>query len=103
MPQKTPSQIKREIAEALRSSEIDTTVTLDRKFKLRPRDAVTLTEKARQARGAAARWFKRSTTYARGGNFQEADDAQTEAVALGQLAERLEEEASSLRTEARRR
>lgn len=103
MPKKTSPQLDREVAKALRSSSIDTTVTLDRKFKPQPRDALTLAEKARQARGAASRWLKRSAAYAREGEFREANDAQTEATALGLLAARLEEEVSHLRATARRR
>jgi len=112
---KSPRQLDHEIAEMLaRASSkrrshatkkssmptpaIDTTETLDRKFQSRRHDALTLSEKARQARGAAARWMKRSSTYAREGEFREADEAETEAVALGRMAADLEAEASSLRT-----
>ena len=77
---------------------IDTSTTLDRKFNSRQRDALTLSEKARQARGAAARWTKRSSALARAGEFRAADDAQTEAMSLGRMADDLEMEASRLRT-----
>ena len=92
---KPPAQLDREIASAM--SGIDTTETLNRKFQSRQRDALTLREKARQARGAAARWLKRSGAHARVGEFREADDAQTEAMALGQLAADLESEAVAAR------
>ena len=101
---KSPAQLDREIAEALsrektpRGTDIDTTSTIDRKFRSRQRDALTLSEKARQARGAAARWIKRSGAYARGGEFRAADDAQTEADALWQMAADLEAEVAGLRT-----
>jgi len=105
---KSAVQLNREIAEALsrekahRVTGIDTTTTVDREFRARPRDALTLAEKARQARGAAARWTKRSGAYAREGQFREADDAQTEAIALGQMAADLEEEVAQIRARARR-
>lgn len=103
------SQLDRDIAEALartpgttaampHGTSIDTTTTLTRKFRSCQRDALTLAEKARQARGAAARWMKRSSAYAREGEFREADDAQTEATALGQMARDLDAEVSLLRT-----
>jgi hypothetical protein len=101
---KSPAQLDREIAEALsrekapRGTDIDTTTAIDRKFRSRQRDGLTLAEKARQARGAAARWIKRSRAYAREGQFREADDAQTEAVALGRMASDLEAEVASIRT-----
>ena len=78
-------------------SDIDTTITLDRKFRQRSQDALTLSEKARQARGAAARWLKRSGAHARVGEFREADDAQTEAVTLMKMATDLEADAAYLR------
>jgi len=105
MVRKSPAQLDRDIAEALSRTPsstahatIDTTETLDRKFRSRQLDALTLSEKARQARGAAARWMKRSGAYARAGEFREADEAQTEAIALGQMAARLEAEVAQLRT-----
>jgi hypothetical protein len=109
MVRKSPAQLDRDIAEALsrtpgstapmtHGTSIDTTTTLERKFRSRQRDALTLSEKARQARGAAARWMKRSSAYAREGEFRAADDAQTEAVSLGQMATDLETEAVRIRT-----
>ncbi len=94
------AQLNREIAEALahRGTGIDTTETLDRKFQSRQRDALTLAEKARQARGAAARWMKRSSAYAQEGQFREADDAQTAAMSLGRMAADLDAEVAHLRT-----
>lgn len=89
-------------ATAKTSGDLDTTTTLEHKFRARQRDALTLSEKARQARGAAARWNKRSSALAREGQFREADDAQTEAVALGHMADTLEAEASRIRTSVRR-
>jgi hypothetical protein len=83
-------------------NDIDTVTTLDRKFKTHSRNALTLAEKARQARGAAARWARRSTAYAREGEFRASDEAQTEAMALGRMASNLEEEASQLRASSRR-
>ncbi len=77
---------------------IDTTTTIDRKFQSRQRDALTLSEKARQARGAAAHWIKRASAYAREGEFRAANDAQTEAVALGRMADDLEIEVARIRT-----
>lgn len=78
-------------------SKPDTTETLNRKFQRRGRDPIVLREKARQARGAAARWEKLSNAYARGGEFHEADDAMDEAQALWALADDSIEEARSWR------
>jgi hypothetical protein len=44
--------------------------------------------------------MKRSSAYAREGEFRAADDAQTEAMALGRMATGLETEAASLRTQS---
>ena len=83
---------------ATKTSAIDTATTLDRKFQARGLDALSLSEKARQARGAAARWTKRSSALARAGEFRAADDAQTEAMSLGRMADDLETEVARLRT-----
>lgn len=80
------------------SSTIDTTETLQTKFGRRQRDGIMLAEMSRQARGAAIRWQKRSTAYARAGEFREADDADTEARALRRMAEDLDQEVQSLRS-----
>lgn len=77
---------------------LDTTATLQTKFGRRRRDGVTFREMARQARGAAARWQKRSAAYAKAGAFREADDADTEARALWRMAEDLDQEAQALRS-----
>jgi hypothetical protein len=76
---------------------IDTSTTLERKFRRRQRDALTLAEMARQARGAASRWERRSTAYAKGGEHREADDADVEARSLWDLAARLDAEVHALR------
>ncbi len=81
---------------------IDSTATLERKFQRRQRDALTLAEMARQARGAAARWAKRSAAYARVGEHREANDADAEADSLWQLASDLDQEVQDLRSAARR-
>lgn len=80
------------------ASVIDTTSTLDRKFKARSLDALVLSEKARQARGAAARWTARALAYARTGEFRQADDAETEALALGRMATDLDGEVAMIRS-----
>lgn len=103
---KSAAQLDREIAKALAGQKstrgIDTTETLDRKFQSRQRDALTLAEKARQARGAAMRWEKRSGAYVQMGEFREASDAETEARALWWMARDLEAEIAHLRTTAQR-
>ena len=88
-------------AHATKTAAIDTATTLDRKFQSRRADALTLAEKARQARGAAARWTKRSSALARAGEFRAADDAQTEAMSLGRMADDLDTEVARLRTTRR--
>ena len=86
---------------AATKTAIDTATTLDRKFQSRRPDALSLAEKARQARGAAARWTKRSSALARAGEFRAADDAQTEAMSLGRMADDLDTEVARLRTPRR--
>jgi hypothetical protein len=77
---------------------IDTAEALQRKFGRRPHDALALTEMVRQARGAAARWERCSTAYARVGEYRAADDAGTEARSLWGMADKLDAEAHALRS-----
>lgn len=102
MSKTTSPRLEREIAHAA-STVIDTTTTLDDKFRRRRSDALALSDKARQARGAAARWLRRSSAYASVGEFRAADDAQTEGVALGRMASDLELEIARLRSTGRDR
>ena len=78
-------------------TSIDTTETLQRKFGRRKSDALSLAEMAKSARGAATRWQKRSSAYARVGEFREADDADGHARSLWDMAGKLDAQVQSLR------
>jgi hypothetical protein len=80
------------------AASIDTTETLTRKFQRRQRDALTLGEMARQARGAATRWERRATAYASAGEHREANEADAEARSLWAVAADLDQEVQVLRS-----
>lgn len=69
---------------------MDTTSSLLSSWSTYRGHTKSLRDRSQQAFACARAWERRSTAFARAGQFQEADDATTEATGLYQLAERLE-------------